>query len=144
MRVRVSLCLTALASAALCQQASAAGKPKGKAPLQMKVVKVAADHLVLHYVVARDDYPDEREFTTFKPAFKDLRVHDRAGKELPRAEWKKRVQAEAKVHVSADGKKVSAAQFRKLEKGALVVVWSRVQEALDKAWYEPYEPKLGP
>jgi hypothetical protein len=144
MHVYSSLGVGAVACVLLSGQAGAARKPKGKAPLEMTVVSIAPDRLVLRYVVARDDYPDERECTTFKPAFKDLRVYDKAGKELRRAQWKKRIKAGAKIYVAADSKKVDLAHLRKAEKGALVCVWSRVQDALDRAWYEPFEPKLGP
>jgi hypothetical protein len=118
MRSCVILCIGAWVGAPLCPGQAAEGKPKGKAPLVMKVVKVAADHLVLEHSSGRFF---DRAVATYTPRFRHLRVYDRKGKELTPAQWKKRIKKGARVYVAADEKKVDPAHLRKAEKGALVL-----------------------
>jgi hypothetical protein len=136
--------LIALVFSVFVGPAPAEERPKGKPPLVMKVLDVAEDHLVLGYIVPSDQFPGEREIAKFKPAFKDLRCHDRDGKELEPAEWKQRIKTGASVRVSADARMVDPAHLRKAEKGDLVCVWKHIVKEMARVWFEPFEPTLVP
>jgi hypothetical protein len=93
--------------------------PKGRAPRALKVVAVAADHLVLEYALPVTG--GSQVLATFRPALKDLRVFDRDGKPLHEAAWRQRIKPGVQVYGAADDRPVDLAHLRPEEKDALVV-----------------------